>query len=125
MFSVLNDAADRSVFIAAVSPKEEELNVRAKATRRCNRPDGYNRMFVRDGVLGMRLFFKRNLSLTVDFCSFHHELKLGRRSLHPKSVRSRYVLEIRRSLLKSHRFPGIVVLYEDKPFYACLWRGEK
>ena len=63
MFSVLNDSADTSVFIAAVSPKEEELNVRAKATRRCNRPDNYNRLVVRDGVSGMRSFFNTLLQV--------------------------------------------------------------
>ena len=55
--SVKNSVADTSVFIAAVSAKEEEVRLEDEATSRCNRPDNYNRLVERDDASGAKSFF--------------------------------------------------------------------
>ena len=55
--SVKNSVADTSVFIAAVSAKEEEVRLEDEATSRCNRPDCYNRLVERDDAPGAKSFF--------------------------------------------------------------------
>ena len=60
--SVNHSVADTSVFIAAVSAKEEEVRLENGATSRCNRPDGYNRLVERDDASGAKSFFNSGSS---------------------------------------------------------------
>ena len=88
--SVNHSVADTSVFIAAVSAKEEEVRLENEATSRCNRPDGYNRLVERDDASGAKSFFNTyTISGLAHAClqaTLHHRGLLRLRGALPRSA---------------------------------------